>query len=73
MVYFFSKKGKSNLLALIDCVNAFVFCFVLFCFVFFSRLARILKLRKKVVSLLLKGFVGAVVVFSPCDLVVSFK
>ena len=32
MVYFFSKKGKSNSLALIDCVNAFVF---LFCFVFF--------------------------------------
>ena len=71
MVYFFSKKAKSNSLALIDCVNAFVFCFVLV--FFFSRLARILKLRKKLVSLLLKGFVAVVVVFSPCDLVVSFK
>ena len=70
MVYFFSKKGKSNSLALIDCVNAFafLFCFVLF---FFFRRAGILKLRKKLVSLLLKGFV--VVVFSLCDLVVSFK
>ena len=34
MVYFFSKKGKSNSLALIDYVNAFafLFCFVLFFF-----------------------------------------
>ena len=67
MVYFFSKKGKSNSLALIDCVNAFGFCFV-----FLFRLAGILKLRKKLVSLLLKAFV-IVVVFSLCDLVVSFK
>ena len=66
----FPGKEKSNSLALINCVNVFDFCFVLFWF-FFFRLAGVLKLRKKLVSLLLKGFV--VVVFSLCDLVVSFK
>ena len=65
----FPGKEKSNSLALINCVN--VFDFSLFCFGFFFRLAGVLKLRKKLVSLLLKGFV--VVVFSLCDLVVSFK
>ena len=48
MVYFFSKEEKRNSLALTDCMNAFVFCFALFCFVvFFFRLAGILQLRKK--------------------------
>ena len=49
------------------------FSFVLFFFWFFFQASKNSQVEKNLVSLLLKGFVGVVVVFSLCDLVVSFK
>ena len=55
MVYFFSKKGKSNSLALINWVNAFVFCFVLL-FVFFFQASKNSQVEKKAGESSIKRF-----------------
>ena len=73
MVYFFSKKEKSNSLALIYCVNAFVFCFVLVWFFSFQA-SRNSQVEKKAGESSIKRFLLVLLFFfSLCDLVVSFK